>query len=69
VIAIYGATNKYADKVPVEKMGLWERDLLRFMDTQYPQVGQNIEDTLRLTEENEAVLKEALNAFTQGWEG
>ena len=69
VIAIYAATHGYADKVLIEKIGAWERDLLRFMDTQYPQVGQNIEDTLRLSDENEAVLKEALSSFAQGWEG
>jgi len=69
VIAIFAATNGFANQVPIEKMRPWETDLLRFMDTQYPQVGQSIEQTLKLTDENQAVLKEALAAFAQGWEG
>ena len=59
----------YAQIIKADKIQAWEKDLLRFMDTQYPQVGQSIEETLRLTDENRELLKEALAAFTQGWEG
>ncbi|MBN1318778.1 MAG: F0F1 ATP synthase subunit alpha, partial [Anaerolineales bacterium] len=69
VISIYAGTRGYADKVPVEKIKNWEAALLLFMDTQYPQVGQGIIDTFKLTEENEAILKEAIEAFSKGWEG
>ncbi len=69
VMAIYGGTHGYCDKIPLEKMRQWEIDFLRFMDTQYPQVGQLIGETLRLSEDNEATLKEALQAFNQAWEG
>lgn len=69
VIAIYAGTRGYADKIPVEKMNRWETALLQFIDAQYPQISQSINDTFKLTEENEAVLKQALEAFSSGWEG
>jgi len=69
VMVIYGGTNGYCDQAPLDKMRQWELDFLRHMDTQYPQVGKNIEETFRLTDENEALLKQALMAFTQAWEG
>jgi len=69
VMAIYAGTQGYCDRIPLDKMRPWEIDFLRFMDTRYPQVGQDIEQILELTEKNEAALKEALEAFSQGWEG
>ncbi len=69
VLAIYAATNGYADRVPLDKMGQWESDVIRFLNTQYPQIGQSIIETNRLTEETQGLLKEALKAFTQGREG
>jgi F-type H+-transporting ATPase subunit alpha len=69
VISIYAGTRGYLDKVPVDQVSSWEALLLQFMDTQYPQVGHGIMETFKLTEENEAILKEAIEAFSKGWEG
>jgi F-type H+-transporting ATPase subunit alpha len=69
VQVIYAGTRGYADQVPLDQMDQWEQDLIRYLDTQYPEIGQSIHDTYRLTEENEARLKEALQAFMQGWSG
>ena len=69
VMAMYAGTRGYCKSVPIDDMGRWEQGFLRFMDTQYPHVGQEIEQILRLTEENEAVLKEALEVYNQGWQG
>ena len=68
VMALYAGTTGYCEKVKIDDMRRWETDFIRFMDTQYPQVGQDIEATLKLTDENETVLKQALEAFNQGWE-
>ena len=68
VMALYAGTHGHCDAVKIDAIGQWEGDFLRFMDTQYPHVGQDIEATHKVTEENEAVLKEALDAFNKGWE-
>jgi F-type H+-transporting ATPase subunit alpha len=69
VQVIYAGTRGYADKVPLDDMDRWEDDLLRYLDTQHPEIGHSIQETYRLTEENEARLQEALQAFMQGWGG
>lgn len=69
VMALYSGTHGYCEEVEIGKMGPWEKDFLQFMDAQYPQVGQDIEQVLKLTEENEAVLQEALEAFNKSWTG
>jgi len=69
VITIYGGTQGYCDQVPLDQVGRWEKEMIRFMDTHYPQVIQSIDETLRLTEQNEAALKEALGSFGRGWQG
>jgi F-type H+-transporting ATPase subunit alpha len=69
VMTLYAGTHGYCDDVAIDKMGQWEKDLMQFMDTQYPQVGEDIAQTQKITEENEAVMKEALEAFNEGWEG
>ena len=67
VIVIYAGTRGYADKVPLERMRPWELALLRFMETSYPDVGKDIAEKKRITDENEARLRSALEAFTGGW--
>jgi F-type H+-transporting ATPase subunit alpha len=69
VITIYGGTQGYCDQVRLDQVGKWENDMIRFMDTHYPQVIQSIDETLRLTEQNEAIMKEALESFNRGWQG
>jgi len=69
VITIYGGTQGYCDQVPLDQVGRWEKEMIRFIDTHYPQVIQSIDETLRLTEQNEATLKEALGSFGRGWQG
>lgn len=67
VMVIYAGTQGYCDLVEISRMLEWERAFMRFMDTQYPHVGQEIAETLELSEKKEAVLKEALEAFNLGW--
>ncbi len=67
VIVIYAGVNGYADNVPLDRMKAWEAALLRFMDTSYPEVGKAIVEEKRISEETEARLKEALEAFQASW--
>jgi len=63
VMIIFAGTNGYADGVPLDRMREWETAFLRFMDTQYPAVGQSILAEKRITDDNEAALRAAVQEF------
>jgi F-type H+-transporting ATPase subunit alpha len=63
VMIIFAGTNGYTDSVPLDRMREWETAFLRFMDTQYPAVGQSILAEKRITDENEAALRAAVQEF------
>jgi F-type H+/Na+-transporting ATPase subunit alpha len=67
VIIIYAGTQGFADKIPLEEMRTWEGALLRFLGMSYPELGRNIAENKRITEENEARLRTALDAFGSTW--
>jgi F-type H+-transporting ATPase subunit alpha len=68
VMVIYAGTQGYADKVPLDRMRAWELALLRFMETSYSEVGKDIADKGRITDENEPRLRAALDAFMNTWQ-
>ncbi|RMF37246.1 MAG: F0F1 ATP synthase subunit alpha, partial [Chloroflexi bacterium] len=67
VMAIYAGTRGFIDHVPVNQVKAWENDFHRFMDTQYPDVGEAIAREKVLTPEIEARLREAIEAFNRTW--
>jgi F-type H+-transporting ATPase subunit alpha len=68
VMIIFAGTNGYADHVPVLRMREYEEQFLRYMATQFPEVGQAIAREGRISEETDAQLREALEMFNKGWE-
>ncbi|WFD10607.1 F0F1 ATP synthase subunit alpha [Tepidibacter hydrothermalis] len=42
VMIIYAVTNKFLSDIPVTEIGRFERELYKFMDENYPQVGKDI---------------------------
>jgi F-type H+-transporting ATPase subunit alpha len=68
IIVIYAGTNGFADQVPLEQMRAWEVALLRFLERSYPEVGRDIIEKKRLTDENTARLRSALDAFKDTWQ-
>lgn len=44
VMIIYAVTNKFLTDIPVSEIGRFERELYKFMDENYPQVGKDILD-------------------------
>jgi F-type H+/Na+-transporting ATPase subunit alpha len=42
VMIIYAATTGYLDDVPVEQVSAWEHALYRYMDTNHPEIGEEI---------------------------
>jgi F-type H+-transporting ATPase subunit alpha len=68
VIVLFAGTNGYADNVPVEKMRKWEVELLRYLSASHPELGRDITANMRITEENEKKLREALSVFQAAWQ-
>lgn len=67
VMAIFAATNGYADEVPLERVREWELGLLRFLEASHPELGKDIDDKKRLTDETSAKLDDACKAFMSTW--
>jgi F-type H+-transporting ATPase subunit alpha len=67
VMVLFAGTQGFADVVPVEKMKKWEVDLLRFLSSSHPELGQDITLNRRITEETEKALRSALSAFQDTW--
>lgn len=68
VTVIYAGTQGFADNVPLDRMRSWELSLLRYMDSSYPEIGKDIAEKKRLTDQTQAQLRAALEAFTSTWQ-
>ena len=68
VMAIFAGTHGFASEVPIEKMRQWETDLLKFLDVSHPDIGKDIVEKGKITEENEKKLGEALDTFKSTWQ-
>jgi F-type H+/Na+-transporting ATPase subunit alpha len=68
VIILFAGTNGYADLVSIPNMAQWQADLLRFMESSFPEVGRDITDKRMITDSNRQNLVKALDAFTQSWQ-
>jgi F-type H+-transporting ATPase subunit alpha len=67
VMVLFAGTQGYVDRVPLEKMRAWEGAFLRFMETSYPEVGKDIAEKKRITDDNIPQLRSALEAFSNTW--
>ncbi len=63
VVTIFAGNNGYLDDIPKEKVRQFERDLYRFMDTQYAQVGEQILRERKFTPEVEKAVRDMLDEF------
>jgi F-type H+-transporting ATPase subunit alpha len=63
VVFIYAGVRGYLDKIPVERVKEWQEKFSRYVQAQYPAIYKSIDETKRLTDENEAALKTALTEF------
>jgi F-type H+/Na+-transporting ATPase subunit alpha len=68
VIVLYAGTRGYSDSVPIERIKVWEQSLLRYLDTNCPEIGKDIALKKRISEETEKSLVEAFNNFTLTWQ-
>ncbi len=68
IMVIYAGIHGTADKVPLERMRGWEEALLRYLDNSHPEVGKAIVAQGRITDETEAKMQAALDAFESTWQ-
>jgi len=68
VMVIFAGTQGYADKAPLDRMRAWEVSLLRFLETSYPEIGKDIAEKKRISDETMAKLRSALDSFTSTWQ-
>ncbi|MBQ0067069.1 MAG: F0F1 ATP synthase subunit alpha, partial [Phascolarctobacterium sp.] len=69
VMAIYLGTKGYLDDVAVKEVTRCEKEFLEFMDNNHPEVGADIKSSKKLSNENEAVLKQAIAEFKDSFVG
>src|SRR5687767_5311423 len=63
VTIIYAVTNGYVDDIPVAKVKEFERDLFRFMDTQYKPLSDTIAKDKKFDKEIETQVRAMLDEF------
>jgi F-type H+-transporting ATPase subunit alpha len=68
VIVLFAGTNGYADHVPVASMAQWQFDLLKFMESSYPEIGRDIAEKKMITDGNRVAMTKALDAFRHSWQ-
>ena len=65
VMILYAVTNGYLDDVPVDRVIAWEGNFHRFMETNYPELEQKINDDKEIKPEAEEALKAAIKEFKE----
>jgi F-type H+/Na+-transporting ATPase subunit alpha len=68
VIVLFAGTNGYADEVSVGSMARWQSELLRYMESSYPEIGRDISEKKMITDSNRGNLTKALSAFRHAWQ-
>ncbi len=65
VVIIYAATKRYLLDVPVHEITDFEKELLEFVDTQYPEIFAKIREEKKLSEDLTKMLDEAITKFKE----
>src|SRR6266542_3597024 len=65
VISIWAGGNGFLDHIPVSDVRRFERELLDFMEANYPEIGQHIRNEGTLPDEVEEKLREAATEFAR----
>ena len=63
VVALFAGTRGFIDKYPVEKVRVYEEQLLDFVESKHPEIYKEIEEEKVISPELEKTMKEVLNNF------
>lgn len=66
VTVLYAVTNGYLDDVPVDRVIAWEGNFHSFMESNYHELEQRINDDMEIEAETEEALKAAILEFKGG---
>jgi F-type H+-transporting ATPase subunit alpha len=67
VMLLFAGTNGYADLIPLDRMSSWENGLIRYLETSHPKIGKDISEKKRITEQTQATLRSAIEAYNLSW--
>ncbi len=67
VIIIYTVVKGFLDDIPVDNISRFEKQILEFMDANFPEIGEKIVETGKLDDDLEEKLKEAIKEFKKGF--
>lgn len=65
VASMFAATQGYADEIPIEKVKLWENELIAFLENSHSDILKAIAEKKELTEEIKSNLKSAIEHFNK----
>ncbi len=68
VIVLFAGTNGYADQVPLTNMPQWQTDLLRFMESSYPEIRRDLTEKKVIADSTRGNMTKALDAFRHSWQ-
>jgi F-type H+-transporting ATPase subunit alpha len=67
VSVIFAGTQGYADEVALDRMREWEATIIRFLGSSHPEIGKEIAEEGRLSDELQEKLEVALETFKSTW--
>jgi len=67
VASIWAATNGYIDDVPVPQVRRFEKEMLKYIEVNAPELLRGIKDTKNISDEAKAQLKSLVTAFKEAF--
>ncbi|MBC8590081.1 F0F1 ATP synthase subunit alpha [Wansuia hejianensis] len=67
VVLLYATVNKHLIDIPVEKIGLFEKDFLTYMDNNHPDILEDIKETKDLSDDNIEKIESAIKEFKKSF--
>lgn len=67
VVILYAALNKYLIDIPVNRIAVFEKEFLLFVDNNYPEIIESIKTTKDLTDENIEKIQTAIAEFKKNF--
>lgn len=63
ILMIYAGVNGYLDNIPANEVVRFEHDFIKFMKSNYAEIGKSIRETKTIGKDTEVALKEAIKEF------
>lgn len=67
VLILFAVANKYLIDIPVDKIKLFEKEFLAYVDNKHPEIVEEINKTKQLSDENINRIKQAIEEFKKNF--